>query len=147
MTAPKAKLVEIMLIEDNPGDVTLTRNSLRSARVLNNLTVASDGEKAMDLLRGRAGQALRPDLILLDISLPRMNGHEVLHELKTDPALASIPVIILTSSQAEQDIARSYALHANSYVTKPVLWTDFQKVIAAVEDFWLTIVKLPPVTA
>lgn len=147
MTAPQAKLVEILLIEDNPGDVTLTRNSLRSARVLNNLTVASDGEKAMDLLRGRAGQALRPDLILLDISLPRMNGHEVLHELKTDPALACIPVIILTSSQAEQDIARSYALHANSYVTKPVLWTDFQKVIAVVEDFWLTIVKLPPVTA
>jgi CheY-like chemotaxis protein len=139
------KPIEILLIEDNPGDVRLTREALRDAKVLNNMTVARDGEEAMSILRHESeyGSAVRPDLILLDINLPRMNGFEVLDCIKEDPDLKCIPVVILTTSQAEQDIIRGYHLHANAYITKPVDLAQFVKVIKSIEDFWLEIVKLP----
>lgn len=137
--------IEILLVEDNPGDVGLTRESFRRAKVINNVSVARDGVEALEML-GHEGPASipRPDLILLDLNLPRKNGHEVLQAIKSNPHLSQIPVVILTSSHAEEDIAKSYELRANSYVTKPVLWSDFQKVITAMEGFWLTVVRLPP---
>lgn len=137
--------VEILLVEDNPGDVRLTREALRDAKVRNNMVVAHDGVEALAYLKreGQYADAVQPDLILLDLNLPRMNGFEVLDVIKMDSNLKRIPVVILTTSQAEQDIVRGYNLHANAYVTKPVDLDQFIKVIKSIENFWLEIVKLP----
>jgi two-component system, chemotaxis family, response regulator Rcp1 len=137
--------VEILLVEDNPGDVRLTREALTEAKVRNNLYVATDGVQAIAFLRreGEFAGAVRPDLILLDLNLPRKDGREVLEEIKADPALRQIPVVILTSSQAEQDIVRAYDLHANCYISKPVDLDQFITVVKSIEDFWFAIVKLP----
>jgi CheY-like chemotaxis protein len=145
MTTPYFKPIEILLVEDNPGDVRLTRESLYDARIHNNMIVASDGLQAMACLRreGEYVDANRPDLILLDLNLPRMNGFEVLNEIKEDPDLKRIPVVVLTTSQAEQDIIQSYNLYANAYVTKPVDLEQFVRVLKSIEDFWLEIVRLP----
>jgi CheY-like chemotaxis protein len=145
MNVRNTRPIEILLVEDNPGDVRLTREALRDAKVNNNMTVAVDGVEAVAILRRKReyAQAARPDLILLDLNLPRMNGFEVLDVIKEDTDLKRIPVVILTTSQAEQDIIRSYDLHANAYVTKPVDLEQFIKVIKAIEGFWLEIVKLP----
>ena len=145
MKQPNAKPIEILLVEDNPGDVRLTRESLRDAKVYNNMIVVGDGLEAMACLQheGQYANATRPDLILLDLNLPRMNGFEVLDAIKEDPDLKRIPVVVLTTSQAEQDIIRSYNLYANAYVTKPVDLEQFINVIKCIEDFWLEVVKLP----
>ena len=137
--------IEILLVEDNPADVRLTVEVLKETKVRNTLTVASDGIEALDLLRriGRYTHAVRPDLILLDLNLPRKDGRQVLAEIKADLDLRRIPVVILTSSKAEEDIVKSYNLYANCYVTKPVDLEQFVKVVKSIEDFWLTIVKLP----
>ncbi|HYT70014.1 MAG TPA: response regulator [Gemmatimonadales bacterium] len=138
--------VEILLVEDNPGDVRLTHELLRESKVRNRLTVASDGEEAMARLqrRGEYRDAPRPGLILLDLNLPKKDGREVLAEIKADPSLKRIPVVILTTSKADQDVLKSYNLHANAYVTKPIGLDQFVTVVRAIEDFWLAIVKLPP---
>lgn len=139
------KTIEILLVEDNPGDVRLTRELLREARILNQVTVAGDGEQAMSMLHGRHGAApFRPDLILLDLNLPKKGGHEVLGEIKQDPELRMIPIVILTTSDAEKDIVRSYGQHANCYVVKPVDLGRFVDIVRSIENFWLTAVKLPP---
>ena len=140
--------IEILLVEDNPGDVRLTVEGLRESKVRNNLHVASDGIEAMEFLRrqGRYIGAIRPDLILLDLNLPRMDGREVLSEVKSDPKLKTIPVVVLTTSRAEQDVLRSYELQANCYITKPVDLEQFLAVVKSIEDFWFTIVTLPHVT-
>lgn len=137
--------VEILLVEDNPGDVRLTTEVLKDAKLCNRINVVSDGVEALDYLyrRGPFSAACRPDLILLDLNLPRKDGREVLEEIKSDPALKNIPVVILTTSNAEQDILKSYALHANCYITKPVDLEQFSKVVASIEEFWFSIVKLP----
>jgi two-component system, chemotaxis family, response regulator Rcp1 len=142
----ESRPVEILLVEDNPGDVRLTREALKEGKVRNNLHVAQDGVEALAFLRreGRHAGAVRPDLILLDLNLPRKDGREVLEEIKADPQLRPIPVVILTSSQAEQDIVRAYDLHANCYVSKPVDLDQFITVVKSIEDFWFAIVKLPP---
>jgi CheY-like chemotaxis protein len=137
--------IEVLLVEDNPGDVRLTREALKEGKVNNNLHVAPDGVEALAFLRreGPHAGAVQPDLILLDLNLPRKGGREVLEEIKSDPALRHIPVVILTSSQAEQDIARAYDLHANCYISKPVDLDQFINVVRSIEDFWFTVVKLP----
>jgi len=137
--------IEILLVEDNPADVRLTVEILKETKVRNNLTVAGDGNEALELLRrtGRYTHAMRPDLILLDLNLPKKDGKQVLAEIKADPVLKRMPVVILTSSKAEEDIVKSYNLYANCYVTKPVDLEQFVKVVKSVEDSWLTIVKLP----
>lgn len=137
---------EILLVEDNPGDVRLTREALRSARRLVNLSVVGDGVEALDFLhrRNRHERAPRPDLVLLDLNLPRKTGAEVLHEIKTDEQLKRIPVVILTTSRTTKDIVQSYDLHANCYIAKPVDLDQFVAVIRAIESFWLTFVELPP---
>jgi chemotaxis family two-component system response regulator Rcp1 len=137
--------VEILLVEDNPGDVRLTREALREGKLRNNLAVAVDGVEAIAYLRreGKFADATRPDLILLDLNLPRKDGREVLQEIKADASLRNIPVVVLTSSRAEEDIARAYDLHANCYVTKPVDFEQFIRVVKSIEDFWFTIVQLP----
>jgi len=137
--------IEILLVEDNPADVRLTMEVLKETKVRNTLTIAADGIEALDLLRrtGRYTHAVRPGLILLDLNLPKKDGREVLAELKADPDLKRIPVVILTSSKAEEDIFKSYNLYANCYVTKPVDLERFVKVVKSIEDFWLTTVKLP----
>ena len=137
--------IEILLVEDNPADVRLTMEILKETKVRNTLTVAADGIEALDLLRrnGRYAHAMRPDLILLDLNLPKKDGREVLAAIKTDPDLKRIPVVILTSSKAEEDIFKSYNLYANCYVTKPVGLEQFVKVVKSIENFWLTIVTLP----
>ncbi len=139
-----AAAIEILLVEDNAGDVRLTREALRDAKVRNNLWVAEDGVEAMAFLRheGRHHSAVRPDLILLDLNLPRKGGREVLAEIKDDPLLTHIPVVILTTSQAEQDVLTSYRLRANAFVTKPVDLEQFLTVVRSIEQFWLEIVKL-----
>jgi two-component system, chemotaxis family, response regulator Rcp1 len=140
------ELVEILLVEDNPGDVRLTREALKEGKVRNNLHVAMDGIEALAFLR-RQGQYLdapRPDVILLDLNLPKKDGREVLAEIKDDPDLRRIPVVILTTSQAEKDIVSTYDLHANCYITKPVELDEFIQVVKSIDEFWLTIVKLPP---
>ena len=138
--------IEVLLVEDNPGDVRLTREALKEGKVRNNLSVAPDGVEALAFLRrqGKYADAPRPDVILLDLNLPKKDGREVLEEIKADPALRSIPVVILTSSDAERDIVRAYSLHANCYITKPVDLDQFITVVKSIEDFWFTIVKLPP---
>lgn len=138
----KPNPIEILLVEDNPADVRLTQEALREGKVKNNLSVARDGEEALAFLR-RDG-ATRPDLILLDLNLPRRDGREVLKEIKADPDLRRIPVVVLTTSEAEVDILKSYELHANCYITKPVDLEQFITVVKSIDDFWLTIVKLPP---
>ena len=145
----QASPVEILLVEDSPADVRLTIEALRDAKVRNNLHVAADGEEAMAFLRreGAHADAVHPDLILLDLNLPKKDGREVLEEIKADPQLRRIPVVILTTSEAEQDILRSYDLHANCYITKPVDLDQFITVVRTIEDFWLTIVKLPPASS
>ncbi len=141
-----AKPITILLVEDNPGDVRLTVETLKSAKVRNTLHVARDGIEAMAFLRQAEGfaNAPRPDLILLDLNLPKRDGREMLTELKTDPNLKRIPVVVLTTSQAEEDIVRSYELHANCYITKPIDLNQFIVVVKSIENFWLTIVSLPP---
>jgi len=139
------EVVEILLVEDNPGDVRLTQEVLKDGRVRNNMSVVMDGVDAISFLQqtGEYADAPRPDIILLDLNLPKKDGREVLAEIKADPELKNIPVVVLTTSSAEQDIFRSYDLHANCYITKPVDLDQFIKVIRSIEDFWLTIVKLP----
>ena len=139
------KPVEVLLIEDNPGDVRLTREAFKEGRILVNLTVASDGMEAMDVLarRGPHANQTRPDLILLDLNLPKKNGREVLVEIKADSELKRIPVIVMTTSKAEQDVHKAYNLNANCYITKPVDLDQFLNVVRSIEDFWLTIVTLP----
>jgi chemotaxis family two-component system response regulator Rcp1 len=137
--------IEILLVEDNPGDVRLTREGLKAAKLANNLTVVNDGLAALQLLRreGEHAGAVRPDLVLLDLNLPGFGGFDVLKELKEDAGLRAMPVVVLSSSEAERDIARSYDLHANCFVTKPIDFTQFVEVVAAIEQFWFSIVKLP----
>ena len=138
--------IEILLVEDNPGDVRLTQEAVREAKIRNTLNVVNDGEQAIAYVRrqGEYADRPRPDLILLDLNLPRKDGREVLQDLKCDPDLHRIPVVVLTSSAAEQDILRTYDLYANAYVTKPVDLEQFMRVVSSIQDFWLNIVKLPP---
>jgi two-component system, chemotaxis family, response regulator Rcp1 len=139
------KPIDILLVEDSPGDVRLTKEALKDAKVLNNLYVTRDGVEAIEFLRrkGLYKDAVRPDIILLDLNLPKKNGQEVLAEIKNDEDLKQIPVVILTVSKAEEDILKSYKLHANCFIAKPVAFNDFMEVVKSIEDFWLTIVKLP----
>jgi two-component system, chemotaxis family, response regulator Rcp1 len=145
MNAAESKPAEIVLVEDNAGDVRLIVEAFKENEFLNNLHVAKDGVEAMEFLHkeGRYANAFHPDLILLDLNLPKKDGREVLEEVKVDPNLKRIPVIILTSSKAEEDIFKTYDLHANCYITKPIDMDQFIKVVRSIEDFWLTIVKLP----
>ena len=138
--------IEILMVEDNPGDIRLTVEALKEGKVRNNLHTVEDGVEALAFLRreGRYAEAPRPDLILLDLNLPKKTGPEVLAEIKDDPDLRLIPVVILTVSQAEQDIVKSYSLHANCYITKPVDLDQFLEVVKSIENFWLTVVMLPP---
>lgn len=140
-----SKPVEILLVDDNPGDVRLTREALSENKVSNNLHVATDGAEALAFLNreGQYADAPRPDLILLDLNLPKKNGREVLAEVKNHPNLRRIPVVILTTSSEEKDILATYNLHANCYITKPVDLNCFMEVIRSIEGFWLSIVKLP----
>jgi len=137
--------IEILLVEDNPGDVRLTQEVLNDGKVRNNMHVVKDGVDAISFLQqtGEYAGAPRPDIILLDLNLPKKDGREVLADIKADPDLKNIPIVVLTTSSAEQDIFRSYDLHANCYITKPVDLDQFIRVIRSIEDFWLTIVKLP----
>ena len=148
MTALGAQTVEILLVEDSEPDILLTEEAFAEARVSNRLHVARDGEEALQFLRrqGEHAQAPRPDVILMDINMPRKNGLEVLEEIKADPELRPIPVLILTTSQAEDDVRRSYSGHASGYVVKPVGFENFLQAIRAFEDFWLTFVRFPPRT-
>jgi chemotaxis family two-component system response regulator Rcp1 len=143
---PNGRPIEILLVEDNPGDVRLTREALKEGKVRNNLQVAIDGMDALEFLKkeGKHRDADTPDLILLDLNLPKMDGRELLEKIKEDPALKRIPVVILTTSKAERDIVTSYDLHANCYITKPVDLEQFITVVQSIENFWMTIVKLPP---
>jgi len=140
-----ATAIEVLLVEDSPGDVRLTREAFKNAKVHVNLHVAADGTEAMAFLRreGKYADAPRPDLILLDLNLPKKDGREVLKEIKESPALKSIPVVILTTSASDVDILRSYLLHANCYISKPVDLSGFLKVVKSIDDFWLSVVKLP----
>ncbi|MBI2954677.1 MAG: response regulator [Chloroflexi bacterium] len=140
------KPIEILLVEDSPSDVRLTVEALKEGKVWNHLHVAEDGVQALSFLRqeGEYANVPRPDLILLDLNLPLKDGREVLAEIKADEAMRRIPVVILTTSKAEEDIVRSYDLHANCYITKPVDLEQFIGVVRAIESFWLTVVKLPP---
>lgn len=140
------RLIEILLIEDNPGDVRLTQEVLREGKIFNHLNVVEDGVQAIEFLhrQGKFTRAPRPDLILLDLNLPRKDGREVLEEIKFNLELRRIPVVVLTTSQSEDDILRAYNFHANCYITKPIDLEQFIKVVRSIEAFWLTIVKLPP---
>jgi len=146
MNRPHAgRLIEVLLVEDSLGDVLLTQETFQEAHVVNRLSVARDGAEALDFLyrRGCHAAAPRPDLILLDLNLPRKNGREVLAAIKADPVLRRIPVVVLTTSAAEEDVLRSYDLHANSYITKPVDLNKLLHVLRSIEGYWLSIVKLP----
>ena len=138
--------IEILMVEDNPGDVRLTREALKGGKVLNQLHVVEDGVAALDFLYRRPPHqnAPRPDLILLDLNLPKMDGREVLARIKSDDSLRIIPVVVLTTSQAEEDVLRAYRLNANCYVTKPVDLHQFNRIVQVIEEFWLTVVRLPP---
>ncbi len=137
--------VEILLVEDNPGDVRLTREAFKEAKIVNNLHTVADGVEALAFLRreGRYASSPRPDLMLLDLNLPRKDGREVLAEVKTDPDLRRIPIVILTTSKAEEDILKTYDLHANCYIVKPVDFERFIDVVKMIEGFWLSVVMLP----
>jgi two-component system response regulator len=138
--------VEILLVEDNPGDVRLTVEALKDSKLHNHLHVVSDGVEAMDFLRREAPyeDSPRPDMILLDLNLPRKDGREVLEEIKSDEALRTIPIVVLTTSDDDADILKSYDLHANCYITKPVDMNQFLLIVQSIGDFWFSIVKLPP---
>ena len=147
MSVPEAGTpIEVLLVEDDPGDVLMTQEAFEEHKVGNRLTVVSDGAEALAYLRreGQYAEAVRPDLILLDLNLPRRDGREVLEEIKKDADLCQIPVVVLTTSQADEDIVRSYQLHANAYVTKPVDFERFISVIRQIDEFFVSVVKLPP---
>ena len=137
--------IEVLLVEDDPGDVMMTREAFQDYKLHNELHVVSDGAEAMAFLRheGEYAGRPRPDLVLLDLNLPRMDGRQVLEAIKSDPELASIPVVVLTTSENEDDVLRSYSLHANAYVTKPVDFARFIEVIRQIDDFFVTVVRLP----
>ncbi|GAA0678621.1 response regulator [Natronoarchaeum mannanilyticum] len=141
-----AEPIDVLLVEDNPGDVRLTEEAFAEAKISNDLHVVRDGESALDFVyrRGDYESAPTPDLVLLDLNLPKIDGTEVLEEIKTDDALKRIPVIVLTSSSAEEDIVESYELHSNAYLTKPVDPDEFVELVQSFEEFWFTLVKLPP---
>jgi CheY-like chemotaxis protein len=141
-----SKTIEILLVEDNPADIRLAQEAFKDAKVRNILHTVGDGVEAMAFLRrqGKYADVARPDLILLDLNLPKKDGREVLAEIKTDEHLKLIPVVILTVSKDEEDILKTYNLHANCYITKPIDFEQFMKVVKGIEEFWLTIVKLPP---
>jgi CheY-like chemotaxis protein len=145
-TMSDGELVKILLIEDNPGDVRLTLEAFREGKVRNKIYVVNDGVEALAFLHreGKYTDMPRPDVILLDLNLPRKDGRQVLEEIKKDPNLTRIPVVILTTSQAEQDVLQTYSLHANCYITKPVELEQFITVVKSIETFWLNVVKLPP---
>ena len=140
------KAIEILLVEDSPSDVRLTIEALKDAKVSNHLSVVSDGVEAIAFLKkvGKYADSPRPDLILLDLNLPKKDGREVLKEIKQDENLKAIPVVVITTSKSDEDILKSYNLHANCYITKPIDLDQFMIVVKAIESFWLTIVKLPP---
>jgi len=142
----KGKVIDILLVEDNPADVRLMQEALKDGKVKNKLNIVYDGEEAVDYLykKGKYSGAVRPDLILLDLNLPKKDGREVLEDIKNDPDLKSIPIVILTTSKSEEDILKTYRLHANCYITKPVDLNQFIDVVKSIEEFWLCIVKLPP---
>jgi len=142
----QGKPIEILLVEDNPGDVDLTREGFAEGKVRNNLSVVSNGEEALAFLRRQApyADAVRPDVILLDLNLPVKDGRETLQEIKTDDNLKRIPVVVLTISKKEEDILRSYKLHANCYITKPLTFERFIEIVKSIQEFWFTIVTLPP---
>jgi CheY-like chemotaxis protein len=142
----QCQVVDVLLVEDDPGDVLMTREAFEHHKIRNELHVVTDGEQALQFLRraGAYADVPRPGLILLDLNLPRRDGLEVLAELKADPGLRVIPVVVLTTSQAEEDIVRSYTLHANAYVSKPVDFERFMDVIRQIDNFFVTVVKLPP---
>jgi CheY-like chemotaxis protein len=144
--APTPTPIEVLLVEDDPGDVLMTQEAFEEHKVRNNLAVVNDGTDAIAYLRreGQYADAPRPDLVLLDLNLPRRDGREVLAEIKNDPNLCDIPVVVLTTSQADEDILRSYKLHANAYVTKPVDFERFIAVVRQIDEFFVSVVKLPP---
>ena len=138
--------IEILLAEDNPGDVRLTEKALEHGKILNNLYVVNNGIEAMEFLQqeGEYADEPRPDLVLLDLNMPKMDGRDVLEEMREDPSLRRIPVVVLTSSEAEEDVVRSYELNANAYLTKPVNFDGFVDIVGRIEDFWFSVVKMPP---
>ena len=147
MTSAKiGRAIDILMVEDNPGDVRLAHESFKEAKILNEVHVVGDGVEALAFLRrqGKYANVVRPELILLDLNLPKKDGREVLAEIKEDPNLRRIPVVILTVSKAEEDIIKTYDLHANCYITKPIDLDGFMEVVKAIDGFWLTVVKLPP---
>jgi chemotaxis family two-component system response regulator Rcp1 len=146
MSVSAMKPIEILLVEDNPGDARLTREALALTRIRNNLHITRDGEEAMAFLRNEAPfqRAPAPDLVLLDLNLPRRDGREVLEDIKKDPQLQHIPVVVLTSSQAEEDILRTHRLHANCFITKPTDLEHLPKVVQGIEQFWFALVRLRP---
>ena len=146
MKTSEVRPIEILLVEDSPSDVEFTVEALKEAKVRNHLSIVEDGVQAMEFLRrqGQYTKAPRPDLIMLDLNLPRKDGREVLAELKADADLKMIPVVVLTTSRAEEDVLRAYQLHANCYITKPVDFQQFLNVVRAIESFWLYVVTLPP---
>ncbi|MFZ0716085.1 response regulator [Mycobacterium sp.] len=143
---PAGRPIEVLLIEDDPGDVLITREAFEHYKIRNALRVASDGQEGLDYLYQRRSHkgATRPDLILLDLNLPKYDGHQLLEKIKSDPDLCHIPVVVLTTSAAEEDILRSYRLHANAYVTKPVGFEQFMNVIRQIDEFFVQVVALPP---
>jgi CheY-like chemotaxis protein len=142
---PECRAIEVLLIEDDPGDVVITREAFEHHKIHNTLRVASDGQEGLDYLyrRGAHQGAPRPDLILLDLNLPKYDGHQLLEQIKSDPELCHIPVVVLTTSAADEDILRSYRLHANAYVTKPVGFGEFMNVIRQIDEFFVQVVRLP----
>jgi len=145
MLAEEVRPIEVLLVEDDDGDVLMTREALDEGKVLNRLSVVGDGVEAVNYLRksGRYADAARPDLVLLDLNLPRRDGRQVLEEVKNDPDLRRIPIVVLTTSEAEEDILRSYDLHANAYVTKPVDFERFVEVIRQIDEFFISVVRVP----
>jgi len=137
--------IQVLLVEDNPRDVRLTKEALKEGKLLNHVHVVGDGVEALSFVRkqGKYANAVQPDLILLDLNLPKKDGREVLAAIKTDPGLKRIPVVVLTTSSAEEDVLKTYDLHANCYITKPVDLEQFMRVVKSIEDFWVTVVKLP----
>lgn len=146
MTDADPRPVEILLVEDDEGDVVLTTEALEASKITNNLHVARNGEEALRFLRREGGHAdaPRPDIVLLDLNLPRVDGREVLMQIKQDDDLRRIPIVVLTTSEAEEDVLRSYDLHANAYVTKPVDFEQFLRVVQSIDEFFVTVVRLPP---